>query len=95
MFINILIQDIFLYYALNQFDVLQDMAKGEPAVVAVVSLVSVMLHILGSLGAMYIMWKLILTGPIWTMKLVGIDNAQNDIVSEALSQRMDRAAFRM
>jgi hypothetical protein len=95
MFINILIQDIFLYYALNQFAVLHDMAQGEPAVEAVISLVSVMLHILGSLGAMYIMWKLILTGPVWTMKLVGVDSAQNDIVSEALSQRMDRAAFRM
>jgi hypothetical protein len=29
------------------------------------------------------------------MKLVGVDNAQNDMISEALSQRLDRASFRM
>jgi hypothetical protein len=95
MFINVLIQDIFLYYALNQFVVLKEMATGEPAVATLMQLATVMLQILGSLGATYIMWKLILTGPVWTMKLVGVDSAQNDIVSEALSQRMDRAAFRM
>jgi len=41
------------------------------------------------------MWKLILTGPTWAMKLVGVENAQNDMISEALSQRMDRAGFKM
>ncbi|MDR1460410.1 MAG: hypothetical protein LBI78_02050 [Campylobacteraceae bacterium] len=29
------------------------------------------------------------------MKLVGVDSAQNDMISESLSQRMDRAGFRM
>jgi hypothetical protein len=95
MFVHTLIQDIFLYYALNQFTVLYNMATGTPVMGLLMQLATVMLQILGSLGATYIMWKLILTGPVWTMKLVGVDNAQNDIVSEALSQRMDRAAFRM
>jgi hypothetical protein len=95
MFVHTLIQDIFLYYALNQFTVLYNMATGAPVMGLLMQLATVMLQILGSLGATYIMWKLILTGPVWTMKLVGVDSAQNDIVSEALSQRMDRAAFRM
>ena len=37
------------------------------------------------------MWKLILNGPTWAMKMVGVDNAQNDMISDALSQRMDRS----
>jgi hypothetical protein len=34
-------------------------------------------------------------GSVWAMKMVGVDGAQNDMISEALSQRMDRAGFRM
>jgi hypothetical protein len=95
LFIHTLIQDIFVYYTLNQFNILAGLSQGEEIISAVIGLLKVMLQIFASLGATYIMWKLILTGPAWAMKLVGVDNAQNDMISEALSQRMDRAAFRM
>jgi hypothetical protein len=95
LFIYTLVQDIFIHYTRNQFTVLSDIAGEKSAVYLVLYLVQTMLEVLGSLAATYIMWKLILTGPTWSMKLVGVDNAQNDMISEALSQRMDRAGFRM
>ncbi|MDR1285379.1 MAG: hypothetical protein LBJ88_04175 [Campylobacteraceae bacterium] len=95
LFIHSLVQDIFLNYSLNQFSVLKHMAEGSELTEAVLALLSAFLQIFGSLGAAYVMWKLILTGPSWAMKLVGVDGAQNDMISEALSQRMDRAGFRM
>jgi hypothetical protein len=94
-FIHTLIQDVFLYYAMDQFVILGSLSGDNKILAAVMELLKNMLQIFGSLGATYIMWKLILTGPVWAMKLVGVDNAQNDMISEALSQRMDRAAFRM
>ncbi|MDR1285377.1 MAG: hypothetical protein LBJ88_04165 [Campylobacteraceae bacterium] len=95
LFIHSLVQDIFLNYSLNQFSILREMSKGSELGEAVLALLSSFLQIFGSLGAAYVMWKLILTGPSWAMKLVGVDGAQNDMISEALSQRMDRAGFRM
>lgn len=101
-FIHTLVQDIFLHYTMEQFDVLKGIVESssqdgtDKGIIsgAVIDLVKVMLQIFGSIGAAYIMWKLILSGPTWAMKMVGVDSAQNDVVSEALSQRMDRS-FRM
>jgi hypothetical protein len=95
LFIYTLVQDIFMHYVANQFGILGKVAGEKSSVFLVLSLVQTMMEVLGSLAATYIMWKLILTGPTWSMKLVGVDNAQNDMISEALSQRMDRAGFRM
>jgi hypothetical protein len=94
-FILTLIQDVFLYFAIDQFKILADFSEENPLLAAVMSILTNMLQIFGSLGAAYIMWKIILTGPTWALKLVGVDGAQNDMISEALSQRMDRASFRM
>jgi hypothetical protein len=95
LFIYTLVQDIFMHYVANQFGILGKVAGTQSSVYLVLYLVKTMMEVLGSLAATYIMWKLILTGPTWAMKLVGVDNAQNDMISEALSQRMDRAGFRM
>jgi hypothetical protein len=94
-YIYTLVQDIFMHYVANQFGILGRVAGEKSSVYLVLNLVQTMMEVLGSLAATYIMWKLILTGPTWSMKLVGVDNAQNDMISEALSQRMDRAGFRM
>jgi hypothetical protein len=95
LFIYTLVQDIFLHYTANQFIVLGKIAGTHSSVYLVLNLLQTVMQVLGSLGATYIMWKLILTGPTWAMKMVGVDGAQNDMISEALSQRMDRAGFRM
>jgi len=95
MYIYTLVQDIFMHYVANQFGILGKVAGDKSSVYLVLKLVQTMMEVLGSLAATYIIWKLILTGPTWSMKLVGVDNAQNDMISEALSQRMDRAGFRM
>jgi hypothetical protein len=95
MFVYTLIQDVFLHYAIDQFSMLSRLSGGNEMLSATAEILKHMLKILGSLGSTYIMWKIILTGPTWAMKLVGMDGAQNDMISEALSQRMDRAAFRM
>jgi hypothetical protein len=95
LFIYTIVQDIFLYYTNNQFAQLAEINDSENISKMILPLIATFMQILGSLGATYVMWKLILTGPTWAMKLVGVDNAQNDMISEALSQRMDRAGFRM
>jgi hypothetical protein len=52
-----------------------------------------MLNIVASLGAVYIMWKMILTGPAWTVSLLGIKNAEN--IMGNLENKLESKSFNM
>ena len=54
----------------------------------------VLLSIIASIGSMYIMWKLILTAPSWTLKMVGLDG-NNDVFVDSLANKLERHSFQV
>ena len=49
--------------------------------------------IFGTLASGYIMWKLIVSGPAWTLSLVGIDGKQDDVIASGIESNLAKRAF--
>lgn len=52
-----------------------------------------LLMIFGTLASGYIMWKLIVSGPAWTLSLVGIDGKQDDVIASGIESNLAKRAF--
>ncbi|WP_180762800.1 hypothetical protein [Helicobacter sp. 12S02232-10] len=53
-----------------------------------------MLQIIGSIGSAYAMYKLIVSGPSWVMRIVGIEDKGGPI-TDALTQKLERYSFQL
>jgi hypothetical protein len=92
MFMHSLIYDVFMTLTMEQFGLLKNL-NTELLLGLNVSIFQVMLEIVASLGAVYIMWKLILTGPAWTVSLLGLKNADN--IMSNLENKLESRSFNM
>lgn len=89
------INDIFLTLGYEQFDLLNEI--NESIWVAVIlSIVKILIHIVGLIASAYFMWKLILTGPDYVMKMLGVGstNEYGDMV-HGLQGKLDKYSFNM
>lgn len=92
LFLHTLIQELFIFLATSQFagiklDFIQWRQGFTP------SAITALLKIFGYLASSYIIWKLIIGGPSWTLGLVGIDGKQDDMISSGLEQKLQNRAF--
>jgi hypothetical protein len=92
MFMHSLIFDVFTTLTTEQFGVLKNLNTNFILGLNV-ALFEVMLNIIASLGAVYIMWKLILTGPAWTVSLLGLKSTDN--IMSNLENKLETRSFNM
>jgi len=85
---HVLVLDVFLTLGLEQFNFI-DNIQEEFWLSFIVAIIKVLFQIITPIGAIYICWKLILSGPTWTFQLIGLERVANDIVV-GLSQKLER-----
>ncbi|OCS21960.1 hypothetical protein CFVI97532_07105 [Campylobacter fetus subsp. venerealis cfvi97/532] len=90
LFIHTLVNEVYLFLATEQFmgikssDFMTNFSIGS---------VSGMLEIFATFASVYIMWKLIISGPAWVLSLVGVDGKQDDMISQGIEHNLSRKAF--
>ncbi|MFV0482365.1 MAG: hypothetical protein ACK5LP_10345 [Campylobacteraceae bacterium] len=94
LFVHTLVQDVFLTYTTEQFGILGNV-NTEFYIGLQLGVFEAIVGIVGTLGSIYIMWKLIVHGASWTLKMVGINNSNTDIVTSGLEQRLENRSFSM
>lgn len=92
LFIHTLVDEVYLFLATEQFSGIKTDAFS-PIINFTIGSVSGMLEIFGKLASVYIMWKLIISGPAWALSLVGVDGKQDDMISQGIEQNLSRKAF--
>ena len=94
LFIYGLFTDIFMIYSLEQLGMMREL-QNQIGLTILMSIFGVLLQIVGTIGAVYIMWKIILTAPSWVMKMIGLnDDGANNMV-EQLSRNLERYSFQV
>ncbi|RAX56393.1 hypothetical protein CCZ01_09655 [Helicobacter monodelphidis] len=88
LFIHTLVQEFFIVFSIEQFAALK---MGIENVWAAFSIgaIKALLKIFGCLASGYIMWKIIMSGPNWALKLLGIDGSQDEAITQSLSQKLE------
>ncbi|MDR0467644.1 MAG: hypothetical protein LBG67_02200 [Campylobacteraceae bacterium] len=93
LFAHSLVLDVFMSLLNEQFAAIT--AINEDMVLAsVMNIFFVLLTIIASIGSMFIMWKLILTAPNWTLKMVGLDG-NSDVFVDSLATKLERHSFQV
>lgn len=94
LFIYGLFTDIFMIYSLEQLGMMREL-QNQAGLTILMSIFGILLQIVGTIGAVYIMWKIILTAPNWVMRMIGLnDDGANNIV-EQLSRNLERYSFQV
>ena len=95
LFLYWLSKDVFLAFALEQYNLLSSMNEGF-IVSMLLNIVVVLLKIVSSIASTYFLWKLILTGPAYVMKLIGIDHAgEYTNLIQAAAQKLDKYSVQL
>lgn len=92
LFLHTLIQELFVFLSVSQFAEIKVNAGDFLTSISITSIIA-LLKIFGYLASSYIIWKLIIGGPSWTLRLVGIDGKQDDMISSGLEQKLQSRAF--
>lgn len=93
LFAHHLVIDLFINFATEQFGLLTKI-NNEFFVAFILNIIAMLLQVLGMIASIYIMWKLIVSGPSWVMKLLGIDDKGNSI-TESITHKLDRYSFQL
>ncbi|PAF46600.1 hypothetical protein BKH41_08835 [Helicobacter sp. 12S02232-10] len=93
LFIYSLINDIFINFSIIQFKLLNQL-NNEFITGIILGIVKTLLQIIGSIGSAYAMYKLIVSGPSWVMRIVGIEDKGGPI-TDALTQKLERYSFQL
>lgn len=94
LFIYGLFKDIFMIYSLEQLGMMREL-QNQFLLTATMSIFGVLLKIVGTIGASYIMWKIILTAPSWVMKMIGLNDDGANSMVEQLSRNLERYSFQV
>lgn len=94
MFIFGLFKDVFLIYSIEQMSFMREV-QDQFFLSMAGGIFSVVLEIVGVIGATYIMWKIIMQGPSWVMKMIGLNESSANFVTEAVGQRLERYSFQL
>ena len=54
-----------------------------------------LLHIIGAVGASYMLWKIILHAPTWVLKMIGLSDSGANFASQELARNLERHTFQM
>jgi hypothetical protein len=93
LFAHGLVQDVFMTLLNEQFATI--IAINTSMVLAsVMGIFFTLLTIIASIGSMFIMWKLILTAPNWTLKMAGLDG-NSDVFVDSLATKLERHSFQV
>ena len=93
LFAHGLVYDVFMMLLNEQFSFITGINENM-LLACVMGVFFVLLSIIASIGSMYIMWKLILTAPSWTLKMVGLDG-NNDVFVDSLANKLERHSFQV
>ena len=95
LFLYWLSKDVLLAFGYEQFNLLNSMNQGF-IVSMLLNIVVVLLKIVSSIASTYFLWKLILTGPSYTMRLIGIDRAgEYTNLIQAAAQKLDQYSVKL
>lgn len=92
-----LIQDFFGYLVDKQIGLLDDFSKGNLGFINGFSLVlfSTLLSIITSIASAFLMWKLIIEGSNFVLKLLGLDSGASDSLNSSISGKLERHSFQV
>ncbi|CAD7289525.1 hypothetical protein LMG7974_01602 [Campylobacter majalis] len=92
LFIYTLVDEVYLFLATEQFSGIKTDIFS-PMINFTIGSVSGMLEIFAKLASVYVMWKLIISGPAWVLSLVGVDGKQDDMISQGIENNLAKKAF--
>lgn len=92
LFVYTLVDEIYLFLATEQFSGIKTDSTSF-IINFTIGSVSGMLEIFAKLASVYIMWKLIISGPAWALSLVGVDGKQDDMISQGIEHNLAKRAF--
>lgn len=92
LFLNVLINELFVFMSIEQFGALLVSDQDFFASLGIAGIKAI-LKIFAILGSSYVVWRLVISGPDWVMKLIGIDNSSDNIISQGLTQNLEKRSF--
>jgi len=95
LFFYYLFKDVFTNLILKQFSLLSSINNDSLNLITgmSLSLFATLLSIIISILTTYLMWKIVIEGSSWFMKVVGLNSKDN--ISGSLAQRVDRYSFQV
>ncbi|OCR87739.1 hypothetical protein CFT12S00416_07890 [Campylobacter fetus subsp. testudinum] len=93
LFVYSLFQDIFMLFGVEQMTMMKEL-QNQFWLSFMLGIFKVLLNLIGTIGATYMMWKIIISAPSWVLKMVGLDG-NNDILAEQLSHKMEKYSFQL
>ncbi|SQC36410.1 Uncharacterised protein [Helicobacter fennelliae] len=92
LFLHTLINELFIFLSVEQFSGIETSWYNFHTNF-ITGAITGLLMIFGTLASGYIMWKLIVSGPAWTLSLVGIDGKQDDVIASGIESNLAKRAF--
>lgn len=92
LFIHTLIDELFVFLSMEQFSGIETSFYNIHTNFTIGAIVG-LLKIFGILSSSYIMWKLIISGPAWTLSLIGVDGKQDDVIASGIESNLAKRAF--
>lgn len=90
LFLYYLINDIFVMFAKEQFYLLDSLNESF-YVAMILHITLALIEIVACVASVYFMWKVILSGPSYTIRLLGLNNSFDFI--EPISQKLEKYSF--
>ncbi len=94
LFIYGLFNDIFLMYAVEQLSMIREI-QSQFWMTVMIGVFEILLKIVGAIGSVYIMWKLIIHAPAWVFKMIGLNDSNASFATEQLGQRLEKYSFQL
>lgn len=92
LFLHTLINELFIFLLVEQFSSIET-SWYNLHTNFITGAITGLLMIFGTLASGYIMWKLIVSGPAWTLSLVGVDDKQDDVIASGIESNLAKRAF--
>lgn len=94
LFVYGIFKDIFLLYAEEQMNMMYEL-QSQFFLTMMLHIFMALLHIIGAVGASYMLWKIILHAPTWVLKMIGLSDSGANFASQELARNLERHTFQM
>ena len=88
----VLIDELFVFLSVEQFTGIES-GLSDFHTNFITGAITGLLVIFGKISSGYLMWKLIVSGPVWTLGLLGIDGKQDDVIAGGIEAHLAKRAF--
>lgn len=92
LFVYVVVQEFFIVFSVEQFGALE-IGSADLSAGFVIGAIKGFLKLFSSLASAYILWKLILSGPSWALKLIGIDGSHAEMIAQNLGQKLEHRSL--